>query len=278
MTGFQPPVKGCPNRWYWGVPLAALTGMLAVILLRDNRSLFLEINRLGGYLGDSIWAHITILGDTLTVLTLCLPLARRWPEPVWAGLLGGFPAAALVQGLKHGLYLPRPAAVLPPDQLHLIGHPLRALSFPSGHTATAFVLAGVLVFHLSAAGRRRWAGALLVTAALVGLSRVAVGAHWPLDVLGGVVVGWLAAVLGTFWGQRWCWGMTPAVRCGLTLLLSGCALTALLHYQTGYPQTDGARRLLALLCLLGAVYPLRGKRHKLLPSSVESSPKLTGDS
>lgn len=272
----QPFVTAFSNCWYWGVPLIALIAMFAVTLLRDNHALFLELNQLSGYFADSIWAHITILGDALIILTLCLPLVRRWPEPIWAGLLGGLPAAALVEALKHGLSLSRPAAVLLSDQFHLIGHPLRTLSFPSGHTMTAFMVAGVFIFHLCATHRRRWAGPLLGIAVLVGLSRIAVGAHWPLDVLGGAIIGWLAAVLGTFWGRRWRWGMTPTGRCGLTLLLLACALTALLHYQTGYPQTDGARCLLALLCLLGAIYPLWGKRYTLLPSSVEA-PKLTED-
>lgn len=254
----QPPVKTVLNYWYWGVPLTALTGMFIISLLQENRALFLEFNQLSGYFADSIWAHITILGDALIVLTLYLPLVRYWPAPMWAGLLGSLPAAALVEALKHGLSLPRPATVLLSDQFHLIGQPLRTLSFPSGHTMTAFMLAGVLIFHLSAIQQRRWAGPLLGIAVLVGLSRIAVGAHWPLDVLGGAAIGWLGAMLGTFWAQRWHWGVTPPGRCGLTLLLFACALIALLHYQTGYPQTDGVRRLFALLCLLGAIYPLWG--------------------
>ncbi|MBK7982010.1 MAG: phosphatase PAP2 family protein [Candidatus Competibacteraceae bacterium] len=75
----------------------------------------------------------------------------------------------------------------------------------SGHAATVAMLTGVIVLHLPDDRRRRWSWLLLVLAGLVGLSRVVVGAHWPLDVLAGVTGGWLAAVLGTVWAQRWAW-------------------------------------------------------------------------
>lgn len=248
------------NPWYWDLPLAALAGMVAIIVLRANEPLFLGFNRLSAWTGDIFWADMTLLGDTMVVLTLCLLLVRRWPDLVWAGLLAGLLAALFVHGLKHPLDLERPVQVLPREQFHIIGRAYFSTAFPSGHAATAFTFIGVIILHLAVDWRRRLAGPLLALAGLIGLSRIVVGAHWPLDVLGGAAGGWLAAVFGTLWARRWSWGGTPVGRRWLTLMLLGCALTALLHYKTGYPQADAWRRILALLCLGGVAYQIWRER------------------
>jgi membrane-associated phospholipid phosphatase len=67
-------------------------------------------------------------------------------------------------------------------------------AFPSGHTTSAAVTAGVAILFILAGVRREpLRTALVVTVAgwavLVGISRVALLAHWPTDVLGG----WLVA-------------------------------------------------------------------------------------
>lgn len=62
-------------------------------------------------------------------------------------------------------------------------------AFPSGHAAFYFALAGVM-FLLNKKLGWRFIGA----AALMGLARVFVGVHWPLDIIGGAVVG-----LGSVW-------------------------------------------------------------------------------
>ncbi|MEP7133887.1 MAG: phosphatase PAP2 family protein [Chloroflexota bacterium] len=73
----------------------------------------------------------------------------------------------------------------------VIGWRERGRSFPSGHTTQTFFLATLLIqrFQLGVGG----AVILYAVAALVGFTRMYVGAHYPRDVIGG-------AVLGSVWG------------------------------------------------------------------------------
>lgn len=177
---------------------------------------------------DLVWCWLTWLGDTHVALTLL----------VAAALLGGhmralpltlhslLPATLATHALKALAARPRPAAVLPPEALHVVGEVLRHGSFPSGHTVTAFTLAGCWV--LAAAPQRRARAALvaLPLAAGVGVSRIAVGAHWPLDVAFGALLGWLCALLASAAARRWPlpsvaqrrpWAALAALALGLTL-------------------------------------------------------------
>lgn len=63
-------------------------------------------------------------------------------------------------------------------------------SFPSGHATTAFALCFVVSFL-----RPRWFPAMLMFAALIALSRIVLGAHFPTDVLAGALAGTLGAYL-----------------------------------------------------------------------------------
>jgi undecaprenyl-diphosphatase len=64
-------------------------------------------------------------------------------------------------------------------------------SFPSNHAANSFALATLLSFY-----HRKIAWVLLAAASLVAFSRVYVGDHYPLDVLGGALLGTAFALAG----------------------------------------------------------------------------------
>ncbi len=66
-------------------------------------------------------------------------------------------------------------------------------SFPSRHSASAMVIALAFLYLRPAAGI-----VMLVLAALVGVSRVVTGMHYISDVLAGILIAALAAVIG-FW-------------------------------------------------------------------------------
>ena len=240
-----PPV---PAAWAWAIPALALGGALLVALSGTNLDLFLALNRLSEYTGTVWWASLTIGGDTVVALALCLLFAGRRPDIVWAALLAAVLSAVLVHGLKPLLDIPRPPAVLPSDSFHLIGPVLRQRSFPSGHTATAFTLAGVIILNLSAAARLRWGWLVLGWAVLVGVSRAAVGVHWPLDILAGTAYGWIGAVGGSAWMRRWQWGLSLQGQRWSTAFLT-LAAVSLLFYDTRYPQARGLQYAIAVAAL-----------------------------
>ena len=62
-------------------------------------------------------------------------------------------------------------------------------SFPSGHMAWFFALAMAIWF-----ANRRWGAWYFALSAVMGIARIYVGVHWPLDILCGAVVGILSAL------------------------------------------------------------------------------------
>ncbi|NUZ08394.1 phosphatase PAP2 family protein [Piscinibacter koreensis] len=105
--------------------------------------------------------------------------------------LVAFAAAMLTAAVAKPLFaFPRPADVLGHELLWVASAPGRLNSFPSGHAVyTAVVVA--IVFPLV---RWPWKCVLLVLAGAVGWSRVALGAHFPVDVVAGFMLGatWVA--------------------------------------------------------------------------------------
>ncbi len=65
-------------------------------------------------------------------------------------------------------------------------------SFPSGHTAGSVAVARALARNFPQAG-----AAAGVAAVAIGVTRVAKGAHWPLDVVAGAILGLAAEMLST---------------------------------------------------------------------------------
>ncbi|MEW6184129.1 MAG: phosphatase PAP2 family protein [Thermodesulfobacteriota bacterium] len=82
--------------------------------------------------------------------------------------------------------------------VHLFGGCPSSFSFPSNHAANIFSAAFFLGFIY-----RGWSPLLLFAAVVVGYSRVYVGEHYPFDVAGGLLLGFLGTVL--FLGVRRGW-------------------------------------------------------------------------
>lgn len=222
--------------WWMLAPLVVGGTWLAI---GGYHAVFRPLNAPWAQLPDWLSESITFCGDTLFALVLLLLVARRFPQVLWLATCSAAVATLLSRGLKALLNSARPGAVLPPDSFHLAGPLYYTHSYPSGHTVTAFVAAASFSWFLPQAWLRWCAFAL---ALLVGWSRVGVGAHWPLDVLGGMVIGTLSVFIGAQLAQRLPWGMSVPAHFISVLALSGCALALLLHepaYPLAWPLAHG---------------------------------------
>jgi undecaprenyl-diphosphatase len=117
-------------------------------------------------------------------LGLALAAVRRRPLPFVLVALAILAADGLAGLVKVAVGENRPTE---PDPLVTIPH---SHSFPSGHTATAFAGAMVLSYLVP-----RAAPVFFVLGAAIGYSRLYVGVHFPLDVVGGAVIGLATALL-----------------------------------------------------------------------------------
>ncbi|MBN1999234.1 phosphatase PAP2 family protein, partial [candidate division KSB1 bacterium] len=70
-------------------------------------------------------------------------------------------------------------------------NPPDKFSFPSGHTAGAFVMATMISVFYPA-----WTIPGYTMASVIGVSRVYNGVHFPTDVMAGVLLGRVCAMLG----------------------------------------------------------------------------------
>ena len=137
------------------------------------------------------FATISRLGDGLFwyVLMGLLPLLydrNAWIVSLHMALTGAV-GVALYKLLKSRLVRTRPFEAYRGIQLGAA--PLDKYSFPSGHTLHAVSFSVIVI-----ANYPEWSALLLPFTALVALSRVVLGLHYPTDVLAGASLGALLAI------------------------------------------------------------------------------------
>ena len=101
-------------------------------------------------------------------------------------------------GLKQWIGRARPSEVYASPKP--LVHAPHDASFPSGHATASFACGTILAFYAP-----RAAPAFFLLAAAIAWSRVYVGVHYPLDVLGGAVLGVAIALALRFLARRWRW-------------------------------------------------------------------------
>ena len=163
-----------------------------------DKALFIFLNQtLSNHVGDFLWPLITDYDKFWIVRCV---LAGMW---LWLLVGGGrkgrtvglllIPLLLLSDTmssmvLKAFIHRPRPCSeingVAVVQGIHLLVGCGPGKSFPSSHAVNNFAVATLFSFYY-----RKWSWGFVGWAALVALSRPAVGVHYPSDILGGAIIG-----------------------------------------------------------------------------------------
>lgn len=123
-----------------------------------------------------------------------LELKRKWREVVLVFLTAIF-ARAITEVLKYIIHAPRPFIKLQ-DVISLVSESPYS-SFPSGH-ATFFMALAVCIYLT-----HKRAGIFFIFCALIiGLARIAVGVHFPVDILAGFIIGIIIPLLVNYFYRK----------------------------------------------------------------------------
>ena len=183
--------------------MTAAAAWLNTTFANFDQSITTAVHRLYESCGSwmtSVMELISLLGKggiALIVLSLVLLVIRKTRRFGTAMLLGLAIGAVVVNlWLKVVVARPRPYADINgfyyPLWQMMGSHIESDYSFPSGHTNAAFACM-VPAFLL---GKKSWSWLCLLFAFLMGVSRIYLVVHYPSDVLGGLIMGTLAGLLG----------------------------------------------------------------------------------
>jgi membrane-associated phospholipid phosphatase len=216
----------------------AICGSVSVFLIATeiNQSWMLAIHS-SPVLPTWFWSLVNLGGDAWVVLLILLLIEKRqgevtsWVLKTW--LMGAF----LVQLIKYFFPQPRPVNVLGISQLSIIDHPpMVSGSMPSGHALAAVSCGFIVCMLLRSRGVQLWSLTLIsLLAVLAAWARVAVGAHWPADVIAGAGLAFGVVVMAHVWEMRFSWNSWFLKRQGITLLI---VLHILIALHLTVPQSE----------------------------------------
>jgi membrane-associated phospholipid phosphatase len=145
------------------------------------------------WLDRFIW-FATQLGNMLTAFVVAFLLFMlNYRRLAIVTIFGTLTLWLLVEIIKALSDRDRPFLTL--DKTRIIGWREKGDSFPSGHTTQIFFLMTLFMYHFQLGMGESIA--LYAVAALVGFTRIYIGAHYPRDVIAGIVLGSVWGILAT---------------------------------------------------------------------------------
>lgn len=141
--------------------------------------------------------NLTQLGDALIGFPFIAVFIIYAPK-LWEALLTSSIISIVVSAsLKKLFAVPRPAAFFDQSEFTIVGVPLTGYSsLPSGHSICTFIVITLILFaFMPKKNKIVWTTFIILLGLIVAFSRVAVGAHYPLDVIIGSAIGFIVAII-----------------------------------------------------------------------------------
>jgi membrane-associated phospholipid phosphatase len=192
------------NKIYFGGLLTILFAGILFLIINGKEATFISLNNYHPFYLNVFFINYTFMGDGIFVVCLIALMFFYFKRKqcgfalLYSFLISGL-AAQLIKNLVNS---PRPKLYFEAgtylnfiDGVTLSG----SSSFPSGHTATAFAIATVLVLMMK---NKNWQLPVLMAAALVGYSRIYLAQHFLLDVIVGALLGSLSGILAFYLAQN----------------------------------------------------------------------------
>ena len=144
--------------------------------------------------------NLTQLGDVLIFFPFLTVFIVYAPK-IWEALLSSAILSLLVSAILKKIFaMPRPAAIFENESFVIIGKILSGnTSLPSGHSIATFVVITILLFAFMPKRNKYkviWSSFILMLGFIIAFSRVGVGAHYPIDVIVGSIIGYIVTVIG----------------------------------------------------------------------------------
>ena len=124
----------------------------------------------------------------LAIPVMWLVDGRKLKETTLHAIVASLVAWLVSEGSKYIFHTVRPFVVSGIEPLTLTWP--RDPAFPSTHTAITFALSVTIFFH-----HKKIGFAMLLMSLAIGIARVAAGVHYPIDILGGAVIGSLVSIV-----------------------------------------------------------------------------------
>ncbi|QLC64822.1 phosphatase PAP2 family protein [Flavobacterium sp. LPB0248] len=223
------------------IPLFLLTAIILFLYCHNAMTVnsYIEIQKksfytINYYLGHypKLEYNLTQFGDAMIFLSFLSSLFVFAPK-VWESLLSGLLVSLIFSCvLKKAFAVPRPAAVFNNDSFYIFGKAVCGHnSLPSGHSITIFTVLSVLLYGFmpkKLSYRFMWSFFIVIIGLILIFTRVGVGAHYPIDVITGGIIGYIAGLSGIFISRKykiWAWINDKKYYPIFMLLFLGCCIS-----------------------------------------------------